>query len=909
LTLEPLEERALLSTIWTVNSLGDAGTGSGLSGDLRYVITQANQTAGDNTINFSVTGTITLNSALPDLSNTTGLTDIEGPGASSLTVARSSAEGTPAFGILTVDANVQAQLVGLTITGGAATAGGGILNDGTLSITNSTIDNNSASNSGIGDIYGGGIDNTGTLTVTNSMIDNNSAGNYYNKDTGGSYGGGIYNTGSLNLDQCTLSGNAAYTGYAPYVGPGYDALGGAVYSAGDLTLNGCAVSNNYVVGGDSYADQGELLYNHPGQAYPAGNASGGGLYVALGTVEIKGSSISGNSASGGSVGWWNTFFSPWQGQTTWPGGSAEGGGISLANATASITDATISGNSVVGGRGGGVVVFNSPIPGPAFASGGPAQGGGISLANATATITGVTISGNTVTGGVGGGASFTYWLHGSILKGYFFGSAGGEADGGGVYSSGALVLMNDTLTGNNAAGGIGANEGYTPGCCPPPPELGVGDSINDGSGGASLGGGIGVGGTATIVNDTVVDNSSSGGLGGGDAASLSLAGSSPPTGAMLGDSVRDGSGGASLGGGIAVLAGSSSVTIVNNTVMGNSSNGGLGGGHASEYWTPYYGEGYPQELGFYGSPDSPADGTGGGVGIPSGKATLDNTIVAQNSDDIGGLGSVSGGYNLIGTGGSGGLVNGQNGNLVGVANPGLDPSGLQNNGGPTQTIALVTGSPAIDAGSNALAVDPQGNPLATDQRGLGFSRIANGTVDIGAYEVQSYISGAVTVGWGVRTVALQTAADGLRLLQAGRNTDMPWMGINQVQINLTQPEPLSAGDVTITSAIGANYGPITVSGSGTSYTIKLTNPISAADRVTISIGNSLIARFTRRLDVLPGDVNDDGVVNAQDAVLIRNQIIGYLGTVPTVFGDINGDGVVDLSDFTAVRKRLGTRLP
>ena len=63
------------STAWD-----DAGTGSGLSGDLRYVITQADQTTGDNTINFSVTGTITLNSALPDLSNTTGLMDIEGPG-------------------------------------------------------------------------------------------------------------------------------------------------------------------------------------------------------------------------------------------------------------------------------------------------------------------------------------------------------------------------------------------------------------------------------------------------------------------------------------------------------------------------------------------------------------------------------------------------------------------------------------------------------------------------------------------------------------------------------------------------------------------------------------------------------------------------------------------------------------
>ena len=136
-----------------MNSLGDTGTGSGNSGDLRYVITQADQTTGDNTINFSVTGTITLNSALPDLSNTTGVMDIEGPGASSLTVARSSAAGTPDFGIFTVDANVQAQLAGLTITGGSAANGGGIDNGGTLTVTNSTIADNSASD------YGGGIGN------------------------------------------------------------------------------------------------------------------------------------------------------------------------------------------------------------------------------------------------------------------------------------------------------------------------------------------------------------------------------------------------------------------------------------------------------------------------------------------------------------------------------------------------------------------------------------------------------------------------------------------------------------------------------------------------------------------------------------------------------------------------------
>ena len=51
------------------------------------------------------------------------------------------------------------------------------------------------------------------------------------------------------------------------------------------------------------------------------------------------------------------------------------------------------------------------------------------------------------------------------------------------------------------------------------------------------------------------------------------------------------------------------------------------------------------------------------------------------------------------------------------ASPTRGSTSLADNGGPTQTIALLPGSPAIDAGSNALAVDAQGNPLTTDQRG------------------------------------------------------------------------------------------------------------------------------------------------------------------------------------------------
>jgi hypothetical protein len=168
---------------------------------------------------------------------------------------------------------------------------------------------------------------------------------------------------------------------------------------------------------------------------------------------------------------------------------------------------------------------------------------------------------------------------------------------------------------------------------------------------------------------------------------------------------------------------------------------------------------------------------------------------------------------------------------------------------------------------------------------------------------------AVSADWGTSgTIALQTAADGLRLLPAGRNTDLPWSGINKLQITLSQAESLSPSDVSVTGITVANYGPVTISGSGTNYTITFAQAITTADRVTVTIGNAGITTYTRRLDVLPGDANDDGVVNAQDLVVVRNDFTS-LGGVFNIFDDINGDGVVDISDTNLVGRFIGKRLP
>ena len=115
----------------------------------------------------------------------------------------------------------------------------------------------------------------------------------------------------------------------------------------------------------------------------------------------------------------------------------------------------------------------------------------------------------------------------------------------------------------------------------------------------------------------------------------------------------------------------------------------------------------------------------------SGTATLQNSIVANNSGkDCGGT-ITSLGYNLSSDGsckfnGPGDMNN---------TNPLLGP--LKNNGGPTQTQALLPGSPAIDAGDPSGCRDSKGNLLKTDQRGMPRPDKEDKTgCDIGAYELQ-----------------------------------------------------------------------------------------------------------------------------------------------------------------------------
>ncbi len=346
------------------------------------------------------------------------------------------------------------------------------------------------------------------------------------------------------------------------------------------------------------------------------------------------------------------------------------------------------------------------------------SGSGAGVENdGTATLTDCTISGNsTGNDGYGGGLGNdgTATLTGcTIMNNY------GE-NGGGINNAGTATLINCTVSNNSAfaGGGISSENSITLTNCTV--------SSNSSTGLSSGGGGLAISNSATLTNCTVSGNSSD--TGGGGINTLG-----PGTTTLTNCTVSGNTAKYGFGGGISTF--NMTTTLNNCTISGNFAGGGGGGVDSGD------GAGRLTTLTNCTVTGNSAGNEDGGL-FSDEYTVLQNTIVAGNTyngspSDIGESVDSSSSFNLIGTGGSGGLVNGINGNIVGVANPGLDPNGLQNNGGPTQTIALMPDSPALDAGSPAFAFDPStGLPLTTDQRGAGFARIVNSSVDIGAFQDQ-----------------------------------------------------------------------------------------------------------------------------------------------------------------------------
>jgi hypothetical protein len=533
-------------------------------------------------------------------------------------------------------------------------------------------------------------------------------------------GGGIFNNGGdLALANVVLQNNVALGGN------GYNARGGGLYSTGGaLTISAGTLANNHGLGG-----------NGAGPGGSGGNAQGGGLYVGSGTVTVSNSTITANTVRGGDSG----------GLFVW-GGATEGGGLYAHDGTVTISGSTVANNQAIGGNVHGTTGCLEPCN---FGHGGASQGGGLYVGGGTLTVGDAMITGNTLQGGTGG--------------------PNGASQGGGLYADGDTVTVTNAMIAANTLQGRGSQGGglYAHGG-----TVTVGDAMIAGNtlqsiqAGASQGGGLYVdGSTLTVHYSTIAFNTLQGGGGGAPAQggglyahggaqtiSHSTLANNQATGGIGGTGFYDIiPGGPAQGGGLYAMGGL--LTFADSTAAANTVRGGDGGtnpsgpgpdGGPGEGGGLWLAAGETAHVSFSTIANNQATGGTHGSGNPNGsngpatgggvynQGTLQtyDTILAGNTvtgpgtntspDLAGNLGSL--GHNLIGTtqGGSGfdptDLLN---------VDPLLGP--LQDNGGPTFTMALLEGSPAIDAGNNVYA-------SMWDQRGPGFPRIIHGTIDIGAFE-------------------------------------------------------------------------------------------------------------------------------------------------------------------------------
>lgn len=451
--------------------------------------------------------------------------------------------------------------------------------------------------------------------------------------------------------------------------------GGILNNGGSLTLDNVVVQSCQALGkGDSVINDHTTL-----------DARGGGLasLTSTGNVTITGSTFTGNSALGGNGGNFNNG----------AGSAAMGGSIYFEGGTLNIDGSRIDNSSANGGDGG-----NQDQNGQTNGGfGGTAQGGGVWVGGGTVTINNTTFEsteangGNSGTGGNGA-------------------EPAGGADGGGLYSLGNVTVTNSTFHLAGATGGDGG-DAFGSTC--------LGGHMA-GDGGGARGGAIFADGGSLIINTATFANNFAIGGNGGD-------GGQTNGGLNCGN---HGAGGLAYGGAV-TNNNAATVNIKHGTISGNNAQAGNTGVNQG-------GANKPPRL--------VAEGTGGGIRVGPASVTLENTIIAGNTA-ANGTGDTTGaptpGPNVDGA------VTSNGHNLLGIATEatgftgtgdmtGADPmlAALADNGGPTQTMALSPGSPAIDAGVAAGAsFDQRGRPRTFDDPGVVNAATSDGT-DIGAFELQ-----------------------------------------------------------------------------------------------------------------------------------------------------------------------------
>jgi hypothetical protein len=404
--------------------------------------------------------------------------------------------------------------------------------------------------------------------------------------------------------------------------------------------------------------------------------SGGAIFNRGGTVAARNCSFVGNTA--------------WTPVPVDFGEQVYGGAIRNEAGQIDLRSCLFAGNRASGGAAAGYLFTGDP------AFGGAIHNSGI------VTVDLCTFATNSATGG----SSAAGW---SGYPGY----SGSEGSGGAIFNQGTLIVDRTTLWGNTATSGNGgAGSGS--------PVVGYAG----GPGGGGNGAGICNLGSCWVTRSLFASNVVTGGAGGSGGGGL-------PIVDIGGNGGTGGVGGSGLGG---ALFNSGAASLVNCTIAFNTGTGGAGGAG---------GDGAINRCGGSGG----AGGNGGsGFGGVDGTCNLTNCTVAWNRGNAGwGGGGGAAGIAIYpgvpGTNGTSGAAWGGTacGPLVNTLIASNTPAGgdsftdpklgpLADNGGPTLTMSLLPGSPAIDAGNTSLAP-------ATDQRG--FPRPAGLAADIGAFEYGS----------------------------------------------------------------------------------------------------------------------------------------------------------------------------
>ncbi|OWK43512.1 beta strand repeat-containing protein [Fimbriiglobus ruber] len=402
---------------------------------------------------------------------------------------------------------------------------------------------------------------------------------------------------------------------------------------------------------------------------------------------------------------------------------------------------------------------------------------------------------------------------------------------------------------------------------------------------AIAGGGIAqvTGGTLTLTNSWVTGNTTPGEGGG----IINVAGS---TVKIVNSAITDNTAGTD-GGGIASAFGPANLIVQNSTIATNKATAD-GGGVWVTAGNTFVLDNSTVALNTANADNNAGGGKGGGLFITglTTPATMQSTIVAKNTLGTNGAdpdidGRIDATRSLV-LNTTGWDQSNSDAATLRAVDPLLGP--LQNNGGLSPTLALQTGSPAIDAGSNP---DAQ----TTDQRGTGFARVNGTAADVGAFETGNTTTSSVTltpatlpsakVGTAYSQTLSATGATGPFTFSITSGT-LP-AGLTLTPAGVLSGTPTAAGSSTFT--VTASNGTAT----GTqSYTLTVASA-SSTTTSSVLVGSPQFA--------VGADAGGSPTVESfnpdQSQALAATSVFGasFTGGVRVASADFNGDGVADIA--------------